>query len=197
MRSEFKRKIFHYLALVYMGLYAFLPRSLVLGFLSLAFLLASGVEFLRLRRPEINALLLNKFGGIHRPEEIMAPSGIFWTLAGSWLTMLVFTNRRIVLAAMGFLVFGDAAAALCGQRWGRRRWPKNPLKTYEGSFAFAGISAAWAMLFLRWPVALLSAAAGAAIEALPLPWNDNFWIPLLSGLALSLFNLLLGRYSIA
>jgi dolichol kinase len=109
--------------------------------------------------------------------------------------MLVFTNKKIVLAAMGFLVFGDTAAALCGQRWGKRPWPKNPRKTYEGSIAFGGVSALWALLFVRWPVALLGAAAAACIEAFPLPWNDNFWIPVLSGLELSLLNLLLGHAS--
>ena len=192
--AEFKRKAFHHLSLLYMGLYAVLPRLLTLWLLLAALLLAGGVEFIRLRRPELNARLLQKFGGIHRPAEITAPSGIFWTLAGCWLTMVVFTNRRIVLPALGFLVFGDTAAALCGQRWGKRFWKKNPRKTYEGSAAFAVVSALWACLFVRWPVAVLGAATGAWIEALPLPHNDNFWVPLLSGFALSVFNLLLGKH---
>lgn len=176
-----------------MLLYAVLPRKHSLWILAVVLVGIGAVEFLRLRRPELNAWFLKKFGGIHRPKEVMAPSGIFWTLLGCWITMLVFTNKRIVLPALGFLVFGDTAAALCGQLFGKRYWVKNPTKTYEGSLAFALVSVAWALFFIRWPVAVLGAIAAAWIEARVLPWNDNFWIPLLSGLALSVFNLLLGK----
>src|SRR5437868_3649121 len=105
LSTEIKRKIFHHLSLLYMAIYAFLPRWAALSLLLVAGAVMGVVEFLRLRRPEMNDWLLRKFGGIHRPSEIMAPSGIFWTLLGCWLTMFVFTNKRIVLPALGFLVF--------------------------------------------------------------------------------------------
>ncbi len=177
-----------------MAIYAFLPRWFAVWFLLLLLVILGGVEFIRLRRPEINAWFLMRFKGIHRESEITAPSGIFWTLLGCWVTILVFTNKKIVLPALGFLVFGDAAAALVGRSLGKNRWPKNPKKTYEGSLAFAMVSAGWALLFVRWPVALLGALSGAWIEARSLPWNDNFWLPVMSALFLSVFNLLLGRH---
>ncbi len=191
--TEIKRKIFHHLSLIYMAIYAVFPRSFTLWLLFSVLVLMTGVEFIRLRRPEVNASFLKRFGGIHRPSEIMAPSGIFWTLLGCWATMVIFTNKRIVLPALGFLVFGDTAAALVGQKWGKKYWPKNPTKTYEGSVAFAAVSAAWALLFVRWPVALLGALTAAFFEARSFPYNDNLWIPLLSGAALSVLNLAIGR----
>ena len=194
LATELKRKIFHHLSLVYLLIYAITPRWFSIWLFFVALVILSSVEFLRLRRPELNAWFLKKFGGIHRPSEILGPSGIFWTLLGCWATMVVFTNKRIVIPALGFLVIGDTAAALGGQKWGRRYWPKNPTKTYEGSACFAAVSAAWALCFVRWPVAILGAATGAWIESRPLPGNDNLWIPLLSALALSVFNLLLGRH---
>jgi len=193
LSTEIKRKIFHHLSLIYLLIYAFLPRRFSVWILFAALVILSGVEFIRLRRPEVNAWFLERFRGIHRPSEILGLSGIFWTLLGCWLTMVVFTNKRIVLPALGFLTFGDAAAALAGKKWGQKRWPRNPAKTYAGSGAFAAVSAAWALFFVRWPVALLGAASGAWIEAQPLPGNDNVWLPLLSALALSVFNLVLGR----
>jgi dolichol kinase len=193
LSSEIKRKLFHHLSLLYMLLYWVAPRLFCIWFLGAVLLALAGVEFIRLRRPEVNHWFLQKFGGIHRSSEIMAPSGIYWTLLGCWVTMLVFTNKRLVLCALGFLVFGDTLAALVGKRWGKFHWTKNPPKTYEGSAAFAAISALWAFLFLRWPVAIAGALAAAWIEARPWRWNDNFWVPLLSGLALSLLNLSLGR----
>src|SRR5437762_2696510 len=110
--GEMKRKVFHNLALIYMLMYALLPRGAVLWILFFCLVLVSVVEFLRLRRPELNAKFLALFGGIHRQAEITGPSGIFWTLLGSWLTMVFFTNKRIVLPALGFMVFGDTLAAL-------------------------------------------------------------------------------------
>jgi dolichol kinase len=194
LTGEIKRKLFHHLALVYMLIYAIFPRMVSLILLFVLLVAVTAIEFFRLRRPELNAWFLAKFGGIHRPEEIMRWSGIFWTLFGCWLTMVIFTNKQIVLPALGFLVFGDTAAALGGIRWGRSHWPNNPKKTYEGSACFTVVSALWAIFFVRWPVALLSALTAAWIETRPLPWNDNFWIPLLSALTLSVFNLILGRH---
>lgn len=191
--NEIKRKIFHHASLGYLLLYAVAPRGVSVAILGILFVVLSGVEFIRLRRPEVNAWFLKKFEGIYRESEIMAPSGIFWTLLGCWLTMLIFTSKRIVFPALGFLVFGDTAAALGGQRWGKHPWSKNPTKTMEGSACFAVVSAAWALCFVRWPVALLSACSSAWIEARPLPYNDGLWIPLLSAAVLSILNLAVGR----
>ena len=191
--SEIKRKLFHHLPLLYMALYWTLPRSATLWILFAAVVLLAATEFVRIRRPEINAWFLGKFGGIHRESEILGASGIFFTLMGCWATMLIFTNSKIVLAALGFLVFGDAVAALVGKKYGRHPWPANSSKTYEGSAALALVSFLWALLFVRWPVAVLGGLTAAWIEARRLPWNDNFWLPILSAFALSVLNLALGR----
>jgi len=211
LSTELKRKVFHHLSLLYMGLYAFTPGSLAafaLGFLLLG---VSAVEFIRLRRPEVNARFLKVFGGLHRPAEILAPSGISWTLAGSWLTMVLLAEKTLVLPALGMLVFGDTAAALYGQRWGTHYWlyratppdssklawmkiwnlPANGSKTLEGSAAFAAVSFLWISLFLRPHVALLGAAAGAWVESRQQEWNDNFWVPVAGGVILGVLSLLL------
>lgn len=191
---EIKRKAFHHLALGYLAVYLIGGRSVGLAVLSALMVLTLAAEFLRLRRPELNAWCLVRFGGIHRESEIMKISGIFWTMLGVWLTMLVFTHWRIVSSAIGFLVFGDTAAALAGKRWGRHPLPWNSRKTWEGVAAFALVSALWATLILRHPIAaLLAAGVSALLETRELPWNDNFWIPILGGASLSVFNLILGK----
>jgi dolichol kinase len=185
LMAEIKRKLFHHLSLVYMILYAVLPRWAMILLLGLALLGAGIVEFLRLRRPEINAWLLEKFGGIHRDAEIMAPSGIFWTMAGCWLTMVVFVDKLVGITGIGFLVFGDTAAALVGQAFGKHHWKKNPTKTVEGSAAFAGVSFLWGLLMVRPHGALIGALVTAWVESLPLRANDNFWIPLVGAFSVS------------
>src|SRR5262245_56128615 len=145
--SELKRKAFHNLAILYILIYAVTPRFVAVSLIGLALLGVGGIEFLRLRRPEINAWLINRFGGIHRPEEIMHASGVFWTLAGCWLTMAVFVERPIVIPALAFMAFGDTAASLGGQKWGKHPWPKNPSKTIEGSLCFAAVAILCALPF--------------------------------------------------
>jgi dolichol kinase len=194
LQTEIKRKAFHHLSLLYMGMYALLPRVVTLCLLGVILLGVSVVEFLRLRRPELNDWFLKKFGGVHRDHEIMQPSGIFWTLLGCWMTMLVFTNKRIVFTALGFLTFGDAAAALGGKRWGKAHWPNRPGKTYAGTLCFVAVAAGWGLFFLNWPVVLVSALFIGWLESRSLVWNDNLWIPLASGLLLSFLNLTIGRF---
>ena len=128
LSTEIKRKLFHHLSLVYMAIYAFTPGWFSIGFLGLILLTLSAVEFIRLRRPEVNDRFLKAFGGLHRPTEILAPSGIFWTLAGSWLIMVLLEEKTLVLPILGMLVFGDTAAALCGQRWGVHYWRDRPVE---------------------------------------------------------------------
>ena len=80
---EFRRKVFHHLSLIYLVIYGITPTWFSIPFFGLVMLVLAGVEFIRLRRPEINAWFLAKFGGIHRESEVMSRSGIFWTLLGS------------------------------------------------------------------------------------------------------------------
>lgn len=193
LKNEIKRKLFHQLGLLYLLIYWIFPRTFCVWFLGVVLVALGSIEFVRLRRPEVNAWFLKRFGGIHREAEIMKVSGIFWTLLGCWATMVIFTNPRIVKTALGFLIFGDTAAALVGQKWGKTPWKSIPAKTMEGSAAFAGISMLWALFFLRWPVAITGALSGAWFETRKLPYNDNLWLPLGSAAALSLLNLVLGR----
>jgi len=209
--TELKRKLFHHLTLFYVGIYALAPGRVAILLLGAGLIILSVAEFIRLRRPEVNAWFIKAFGGLHRPTEILAPSGILWTLAGCWLTMILLPEKTLVLSALGMLVFGDTAAALCGQRWGTHYWysrpvepdpsrlawlkiwkvPANSSKTFEGSAAFAAASFFWIALFLRPHVALLGAAGVAWVESRRLEWNDNFWIPVGGGLILGLLSLLL------
>lgn len=211
LNAELKRKLFHHLSLLYMGIYSFAPGWVSISVLGFSLLVISVLEFIRLRRPEMNAQLLKIFGGLHRPAEILAPSGLFWTLAGSWLTMLLLAEKTLVLPALGMLVFGDTAAALFGRRWGTHYWlyrpapptasrlawmkvwnlPANESKTLEGSAAFTVVSFLWISLFLRPHVALLGAAAGAWVESRQQEWNDNFWVPVIGGMILAALSLLL------
>ena len=183
MAREVKRKLFHYLSLVYAAGYVVMGLS-VLKILIPVLLIEASVEFGRFLFPEANRKLMGLFGGIHREEESHRASGIFWTLLGSTLTVALFRDRAVVLCSMGYLVFGDSAAALAGVKWGRRQIL--PGKSVEGSAAFFIASLAVGLYFFPPPAALAGALLATCVEMLPLPWNDNFWVPLVSAVFLSL-----------
>ena len=184
--NEIKRKLFHLFCLIYMALYAFLPRPRCLGIMAALGIIIIFLEFARLRLPSFNEWAWNRVSDIARVWERNSISGLFWTWLGSFLTMLIFKRREIVLAALAFMIFGDFAAALVGKFWGRHRWPGGTKKTMEGTtaFALAAITAGW--WFLPPHVVIISAIIAAALESIRLPVDDNLWIPLVSGVCLTL-----------
>jgi dolichol kinase len=188
LKQEIKRKLFHMLGGVYLLVYALLPRRQALIYLAGLGVVIIVAESIRLLRPGVNAWFMERLGSLARAAEARHVSGIFWTWLGCWLTMVVFSRRRIVLPALGFLVFGDAAAALIGKGIGKHHWPGHPHKSFEGSAAFAIAALICGLYFLPFWVVLPAALITAWIETRRLPWNDNFWIPLAGAACLRIFS---------
>lgn len=189
MKAELLRKAFHLLSLLYLAAYHLLGRPAALALLA-AWIAAEGtLEALRLRRPAFNAMLIGLFGGIHRPSEEGKVSGIFWTSVGAWLTIALLGSKpRAVAAALLYLAFGDGVAALVGKSIGRIPIPLLARrKTVEGTLAcFAVCAAAGFAAGLPAPALWAGAAVAAGVEFLPVPVDDNLWIPVLSGLVVFL-----------
>ena len=85
LMNEIKRKIFHHLSLVYMAIYWLTPRLFSLFFFGTLVGILGALEFIRLRRPEVNARLLDKFGGIHREklvddDQLIVPEGDYFVM---------------------------------------------------------------------------------------------------------------------
>ena len=92
-----------------------------------------------------------------------------------------------VRAALVALALGDSAAALVGERWGRRRFTvAGQGRTLEGSATLATITAlgAWASTG-RGGAALGAGLAAAGAEALAPRGSDNLAIPLAVALTLA------------
>lgn len=101
------------------------------------------------------------------------------------LTLLLLPEP-INYASITIFALGDGTATLFGRKLGKKVFPFNKSKRIEGTF-FGFIFALLGALFLVNPLAaLIGAAVGMFMEALPSPISDNLTIPLASGLALML-----------
>jgi glycerol-3-phosphate acyltransferase PlsY len=105
---------------------------------------------------------------------------------------IAFFHKDIAIACLLFSIFGDAASAIVGTRYGRIKIAKD--KSLEGSLSFLAISFCIGFGFMHLPYVTLSLPiilAGSLVatitEALPIKLNDNLSIPIISGIVMELF----------
>ena len=148
------------------------------------------VDFLRLHVNGVKEGFILFFGSFLRRHEFTRLSGATYLLLGCLVTSLLYA-KPIVVAACAYIIVGDTFAAILGQNI------KSPGlftgKTLMGSVGFllAAASAAVAIYYLPNTLPfiplIIGAIAASVFEALPLPLDDNFAVPILSGLIMSFF----------
>lgn len=195
-RAELQRKAIHLGALALPASLLLLPTPVARTGLTVLAVLAVALDVARQRVPAVHKLLVDRaFGWMMRPEELPALggplvfNGAVWMFLSAAVCAWVFPPG-VGAAALAMLMVGDGAAAVVGRKLGRTKWPGSP-KSVEGSLAYAVVALATGLAVAAVPTAGLTpfacavgAVVGAALEALPIPVNDNFRVPLLSGLAM-------------
>lgn len=207
VRFEVRRKVLHVVVAV-----VAVPLLLVVPFWVLALLSALGVAVIaatwaieRRRLPRtlagpLHEELAHVLASTRRPGEDFPWSPVLYTTS---LVLIGLAHERLGLswalafAAYAILGIGDAASALVGVAYGRRRLPWNAKKSVEGTAAglaagfLAGAAlgavpyavAGLAVPLAFFPVALAGATVGALAETLPCV-EDNFVVPLASAAAM-------------
>ena len=196
-RVELQRKAIHLGALVLPFAILALPTPLARGTLTGLAALALALDVARQRVPAARRVVDGVFGWLMRPEERPPEGGPLVLNGAVWMCLSAAAcawlfPAGVGAAALATLMLGDAAASVVGRRYGRRRWPGS-LKSVEGSAAYVVAAVLTGLVVATWPTAdlglgtvLVGAVVGAALEALPVPVNDNFRVPVLSGLAMLL-----------
>lgn len=145
-------------------------------------LLALAVEIARRRSPAFGAYFIHTFGALLKPGEHRRITGATTLALGFAVTSIIFPPH---VALLGILYAGlaDAVAALVGRRFGRLRTSTG--KSLEGSVAFflTALAAGWALPWLPFLPAVIAALVVTAVEATPLPGDDNLLIPIIGAAA--------------
>lgn len=154
------------------------------------------MDVLRFKIPAMNLIALRVYGKLMRSNELHGLTGNTYYVIGLFLITLLFP-QPIVLLSVLFLAVGDSVASIVGTRWGKVRPAWMCGKSVEGALANAFASAIVAFAFatgylhLNTNEALMLTAVGAfasmLAEALPIPLDDNFTIPVVSSIVLALF----------
>lgn len=194
--AELRRKALHLGALVIPAGILVLGRTAALWLLVPLALVAVTLDVLRPRVRAVHRFIEWVFAPIMRPEEQppfggpVVINGATWMCVTAALCALLFPEP-IAAASLAMLMVGDGAAAVVGRRFGRTRYPFSE-KSVEGSAAFfvTGLVAAlpFGMGALSLPVLAAGALTAAAVEAVPVPVNDNLRVPLAAGAAMLLLH---------
>jgi len=147
------------------------------------------VDFLRLHINGIKEAFILFFGSFLRRHEIRRLSGASYLLLGCFITSLLY-GKPIVVAACSYIIVGDTFAAIFGQNIKSPRIFQN--KTVLGTLAFliASLVSAYLLHILAGGLPLWQLIVGAVVasvfESLPLPLDDNFSVPIITGFIMSL-----------
>lgn len=162
-----------------------LPLGLATFFLTL--LLA--LEYERYRSPALWNWLLKHTGGIFKTRPGRLTGDTCFMLA-TFISLLFFP-RKVAIANLYFLVFGDAASALAGSKWGKLNI--FPGKTLEGMLAGILFNSLVGFLLLRlldinFEILFTGVLVGGILEVLPLNIDDNLTIGIVPGLLMALLD---------
>lgn len=180
--TELNRKLVHLSSLfIPIGIY-FLPKRTCVQLLFFLTLLFLSIEILRMVHQPTSKIFYTFFGPLLRRKERFTLTGSTTLLMSSLVCVLIF-QRPIAVAALCFLIVGDTMAALVGKSFGRIKVFR---KTIEGSLACLGTCVVIVLVVppLEFFVGLTGAVVATLIELLPIPLDDNFLIPILSGAAM-------------
>jgi dolichol kinase len=194
--NEFRRKAIHLFALTIPIGYFLLPKTPSLLILSPFVAGAIMIDIVRLRKLPLHGFLNRLLGSILRDHEEEDFAGASYILSASFLSILLF-HKSVAMAAISFIILGDIAAALIGRRFGKTKIPwsltkvnpfGNDRKSLEGSLSCLLMCLVVAMVIPQLPlwIGIIGAVTATVAEGVSLPINDNFSVPLLSGLCMQL-----------
>jgi dolichol kinase len=184
IRHELARKAIHLTGLAAPFLYIFTPRLPAIAILAGFAATSVAIDVVRHRSTAAAAVFNDIFDPIlrvhERDREARNLTAVSWFFIGAVISAVIFP-KYVTIATLTMALFADAASAIVGTTWGRRRLLNG--KSLEGSLAFFATAFAVASLLLRgaggngYVIAAATALVGAVVELAP-GVDDNLTTPL-------------------
>lgn len=178
-------------ALLFIPLYIFTSKFVVLLIIGIILAIFSLLDILRILVRRIENFFqveITKNFKIFREKEVGRVSSITNFLLGTFISFVLF-EKEVAFASLGFNSLGDIMAKWVGINWGRTKLFKNSDKTLEGSIGFLSMS--FVICFFLWfkgvlplYILLIGAIISFIVEALPNVIDDNFSVPIISGVVM-------------
>jgi dolichol kinase len=196
------RKIWHcgmgvFMAIVYgIGL----PKPISVSILLVFFIFATGFEYARLRIKSFNKIAIKVMGPLMRSHEVEKISGTPFYIGSVLLSIIIFPKMIAILSIL-FLAIGDPISSIFGILWGNLGPRFSNGKSLIGTAAGMGICCVITFITMIMNsvspgsailISLAGGLAGGGAEMIPLEIDDNFSIPIVSGLALWVTFLIFG-----
>jgi dolichol kinase len=178
-----------------------LPFWVSMTLLSLGWLLFVPLDLYRQKNPHMNKTLTRIFQPIMRNSELNRLAGTTYLLTGVILIAILF-NRGPVAMSLLFLAFADPIASYVGIKYGKDKIFGH--KSVQGFMAAFFVCTVVCYVFLAYSMihehifiaSLLAGLVGALAELIPIgQLDDNFTMPVLSGVGLSILFYFFGFYS--
>lgn len=172
----------------------FITRDILFILLGAVTALFVAWEIVRFISPSVNQWIASHLRLILKRNERFQLTGTTYLLFAS-LVVFFFFEKYVAVTSLLFLSIGDFMAATIGQKYGRHRLFK---KSLEGSLACLASCLLIGMVTTRlsagipFSVALAGAFSATVVEFLPIPFDDNFTVPLFSAGVMTLTALALG-----
>lgn len=177
-----------------------MSRENAITILTLVFSAIVFLEWVRLNVPQFNSWAIRLWRPFMRTNEIHNVSGTPWYIASAAIVIVVFP-KEIALLTMLYLACGDPISSIVGIKYGDYGPRFKDGKSLIGTLGGVLVCVLIGLFFFRhhsqhlstWLILSIgSGISGGAAELLPLDVDDNFSIPLVSGLVTWILAVILG-----
>ncbi|MCI0449328.1 MAG: hypothetical protein L0Y79_06015 [Chlorobi bacterium] len=184
-KGEIFRKLIHYSSASIPIGYLYIEKNTVLLILGIILLLLFLVELVKYKSDSVYNLYMRYFKDMLREHEYdrrrFRINGASWVVFSGVFCIILFP-KLIAVTGLLMLSFADSTSALAGRLWGKKQFAPN--RTYIGTVAFFTIGILVVLFSPKYfgtakeyLLAFTALIATTAADALSLPVDDNFTIP--------------------
>lgn len=185
MHGELTRKLIHYASAAIPIGYFFIQKDIVLVILAVLLIFMAVFELLKYKSNLMHKIYVKYFKHMLREHEYdrlkFRLNGATWVIFASVFCIILFP-KLIAITGLLMLCFADSTSALLGRIYGKKQYAPN--RSYVGTVSFFIVGIVIILLAPKYfggvkeyIIAVIAVAVTTVADALSLPVDDNFTIP--------------------